>query len=331
MLFVILKLIFTRSVFICLGFLILNFAFSGKISAADVSLVVSPPRIDFTGLPGEEFQQVVKITNNSETKELILQVFVIDFIVQDGEGTPVKVTESASGRYLASPWFTLNQTELVIAPKEQQEIIALINVPEDALPGGHYAGIFFEPVEKRGSTQTVSYTSTQVGALFGINVEGDITYDALIKSFFAKELVSEFGPIEFSAVLENQSDTHIRPISSITIYDLIGRRLTEIKLDELNIFPFASRTLSGTWDTVWGLGRYRADLSVTYGPGLVATRSLYFWIMPYRLIATALIIMGVVLVIFILIRRHLKHQQDGRDQEIEDLRRKIAQMENTPR
>lgn len=300
----------------------------GKISAADVSLVVSPPQVDLVGKPGETLQQTIKVTNNNTEQELILKAFPVDFIVTDDQGTPIKVTESASGRYLASPWFTLDQIEVVIAPKETFSLLVLITIPKDALPGGHYAGVFFEPVASRGLKQTVSYTSSQVGSLFGITIAGDIKYDALIRDFKVKNNLSEFGPIDFTAEIENQSDTHIRPSSNIIIHDMIGRQLADIKLDELNIFPFASRALQGTWETVWGFGRYTATLTATYGPGLVASRTLYFWIMPYRLVTATLVVLLVLLVLYILIRRHLQHREDHRDDEIDQLKRKIIEMEN---
>lgn len=296
--------------------------------AADVSIVVSPPRFDIEGQPGEIVQKTLKVTNNDPDRELILKAFPVDFLVQDDQGTPIKVSESASGRYLASPWFTLERDELVLAPKTTEQLTVIITIPKDALPGGHYSGVFFEPITSRGQKLTISYTAAQVGSLFGITVPGDIKYDALIKDFKVKNYLSEFGPINFETIIENQSDTHIRPVSTIVIHDMIGRKLANLALNELNIFPYASRNLTGTWDTVWGFGRYTATLSLTYGPNLETSRTLYFWIMPYRLIAAVLIVLLVLLVLFIVVRRHLKHREDNRDDQIDELKRKIVEMEN---
>ncbi len=296
--------------------------------AQDVSLVVSPPRFDLEAKPGETIQKTIKITNNSSDTELILKAFPLDFIVQDNLGTPVKVTQSASGRYLASPWFTLERSELTIAPKATEQVVVIIEVPSTALPGGHYAGVFFEPTQSKGAKNTVSYTTAQVGTLFNLNVPGDVKFEAVIKAFKTKDQLYEFGPIDFEAVIENQSDTHIRPTSKIVIHDFIGRKLLDLPLDELNIFPFTSRTLSKSWETVWGLGRYSATLIVAYGPGLVTQQTHYFWIMPYKLIGALIIVILVLVVIYILINRHLKSREDHRDDEIENLKRKIIEMEN---
>lgn len=299
-----------------------------RARAQDVSIVVSPPRFEVSGEPGEVVTKAIKITNSNPDKELILRAFVVDFIVQDDLGTPLKIESSKAGRYIASPWFTLERSELVIPPATTDQINVIVNIPQDALPGGHYAGVFFEPIASRGLKTTLSYTSTQVGSLFGITVPGDIKYGALIKDFSTPSKVAEFGPINFAATIENQSDTHIRPEASVEIHDMLGRKLAGVALSQANIFPYTSRTLTGIWDQVWGLGRYSATLTATYGPGLTESRTLYFWIMPYRLILTVVVVLLVALALMIVIRRHLSSRDDHRDEEIDDLKRKIAEMEN---
>ena len=321
------RLIF--SVILCLGFGALNLLFSPQVSAKEaISLIVSPPHTDVEGKPGEIVQKNIKVTNGSEDQELILSVYTKDFLVTDDLGTPIPVEKTLAGRYLASPWFTLEKSELVIPPKGSEQIVVLINIPKDALPGGHYAGVFFQPIPSRGIKKTVSYTTSQVGSLFAITVPGDIKYTALIKEFKTKLNVFEFGPIDFTAVIENQSDTHISPKINLTVKDSFGRTVADVPVDAVNIFPYTARTLQARWETVWGLGRYSATISATYGPSLLATRTLYFWIMPYRLLTTVSIIILVLVAVFILVRRHLKYRSDHRDEEIEELKRKIIEMEN---
>ena len=311
-----------------LSALALTLSLVSGTKAAEVSLVVSPPRYDQTVDAGQTIQKTIKVTNSSEDAALTLSATIKDFIVTDDAGTPVPVEQSVSGRYLASPWFTLDQDELTLLPKETRTITALITVPADALPGGHYAGVFFESVSNQDASGTASLLTSKVGSLFGITVSGDLAYDALITKFSAKNLINEYGPIEFTALVENQSDTHIRPVSSIIIHDMLGRELDSVPLDELNIFPYTSRTLEGIWDTTWGLGRYTATLELSYGPGLVADRTIYFWMLPYRIIIAILVIILVVVATTISIRRHLIHRTDGRDQEIDSLQRRIAELEN---
>lgn len=319
--------IFNLIIGIYLGFSAWSLGFSQPVHAAGTTIVVSPPRIDLTGKPGETLQQAIKVTNEGDT-DIVVTAKVSDFIVQDDQGTPIKINVTASGRYLASPWFILDRPEFKLAPQETVNLVAVIEIPKDALPGGHYAGVFFSPVEKAALKGTGAVIVPDVGSLFGITIAGDIKYNALIKDFSVKSRFAEFGPVDFAATIENQSDTHIKPATSIEIYDMIGRKLDSLKLDETNIFPFTARTLKATWQTVWGLGRYTATLSAAYGPGLLASRTLYFWIIPWRLIAAILVILLVILAVWIVIHRHLQHREDHRDDEIDALKRKIAEMEN---
>lgn len=301
---------------------------TAKLAYGQVAMVVSPPSYNLEVKPGEVIQKTVKVTNPSDVEPLRLKVKISDFIVQDDQGTPTQVTSEASGRFLASPWLSLDQTEFTLDPRGQALVNVVITVPQDALPGGHYAGVFFEPVVKLDKSGSAAYTSAEVGSLFGLTVAGNLHYDALIKDFGVGQNLYEFGPVQFTGTVENQSDTHITPRSSIVVHDMLGRTVSTLKLDEPNIFPFAARSLSGTWDTVWGLGRYSATLLVSYGPGLEASRTLYFWIAPYRLLAGILVIALSLLGLFVALRRHLAHRADSRDVEIDELKRRIVELEN---
>ena len=297
-------------------------------ASAEVSMVVSPPSYSLEVKPGDVIQKTVKVTNPSEDSSLVLSATVSDFVVLDDAGTPTKVDVSASGRYLASPWFTLDTSSFTLGPKETSQVNVVIKVPADALPGGHYAGVFFEPVVDKKLNDSAAYTSAQVGSLFGLTIEGNIKFDAIIKDFSSTQGIYEFGPVGFSATVENQSDTHIRPNTSIIIKDMFGRTLETLSLDEVNIFPFASRNFEAEWETVWGLGRYTASIVASYGPGLTAERTIFFWIMPWRVIIAILIILAVIIVIYISVRRHLAHKYDTRDNEIDELKRRIVELEN---
>ena len=112
---------------------------------------------------------------------------------------------------------------------------------------------------------------------------------------------------------------------------MFGRQLETLQLDQLNIFPFTSRTQTIRWSKIWALGRFTATAESMYGPAQVVSRDFIFWIVPYRLIAALLVFVLVLLAIGISIRRHLLHREDQRDLEIDELKRKIAELENNNR
>lgn len=295
---------------------------------ADVALVVSPPSFDIEVKPGETIQKTIKITNSNKQSPIDLKVGVSDFIVEDDQGTPIIVNPEASGKYLASPWFSLESERLTLEKEETKTLSVVISVPEDALPGGHYSLIYFSPLESDKPVSTGPSIESNIGSLFSLTIAGDIKYDALIKEFDASQRLYEYGPIDFTATLENQSDTHITPIGKIVIKNMLGREVGELTLDKTNIFPFMARSFTAKWDQIWGLGRYSAELIFTYGSGSVASRVIEFWILPYRLLAAIAILLLALLGITISVRRHLKHKGDKRDGEIDELKRRIVELEN---
>lgn len=313
---------------ISLSFLLLfltSLTFSPKAHA--ISLIVSPPRHDISIQPGEKIQKNIKVTNQEDTP-LTLDLFIQDYVVFDDSGTTQKVPPEEAGRYVASPWFTADKQTLKVQPKQSETITVLIQTPQDALPGGHYTGVYFQPQNTTVPETSGPQTFSQVGSLFAINVAGDINFDTLIKSFQTDKKFYEFGPVDFQAIIENQSDTHISPKATLTIKDTLGRELETLSFQKVNIFPFTSRTIKTTWDQTWGLGRYEATLTVPFGEGSTETATILFWIVPYKIIAVAILIILALIAIIIIIRRHLKHRQDSRDKEIDSLKRKIAQLQN---
>jgi len=313
-----LTIIFTFS------FLIFNFT---GLAHAQVSLVVSPPKVDLKLKPGETAQQAIKITNQTN-QPITVKLSVQDFLVQDNHGTPVKVSQDEAGRFLASPWFHLDRTEFTIQPQKTEVVTVLITTPKNALPGGHYAAVYVEPQLGHKPKSTGPKIVSEVGSLFSLTIQGDVKYDALIHNFRTSKRFFEFGPIDFFAEVENLSDTHISPQPSIVIKNMLGQTIANLPLEKVNIFPLASRFVTGKWERVWGLGKYQATLNIPFGPGKVTSATIFFWIVPWRLLLAILILLLTFIATYILVRRHLKSKHDPRDEEIDQLKRRLAELEN---
>ena len=105
-----------------------------------VTLTAIPPRYgDDNSLllqPGEKTQVQVRVRNSSP-KTLPITTLATDFILDvDGE-TPIPVTENVSNRWSLANWLTVVPQSQVLQPQETGVVNILIEVPEDALPGGH--------------------------------------------------------------------------------------------------------------------------------------------------------------------------------------------------
>ncbi len=279
-------------------------------SANSISLTAIPPRVGDEGeikiKPGEKFQTTVRILNTSDV-ELDVESFVQDFIIDVDGKTPVPVRESVENRWSLASWVVLTPSHQVIAPKKTVSLSVLIDVPKDARPGGHYAMILHKPNlgGREPGEQSSSGVNQQVGSLLYVNVDGPIDELAFIRGFAFKPNFAEYGPVDFSYSVDNQSDVHIRPAGTLQITDIFHRKVGQVEIESQNVFPGAQRAFAGTWPVKWGFGPYTALLTVTYGEqGQLATASTVVWLFPISIIITILVVLlTIITAIFIIKRR----------------------------
>ncbi len=259
-----------------------------------------PPRLELTVEKGEAAYSVLKVRNGGDSEQAVV-VKIQDFVVQDDKGTPVPVEEQVSGRWAASTWVAVSPAKFVIKPGELKQLDLTVVVPDDALAGGHYAVVFYEPVQGIQIEGTKSAVALNVGTLVYITVPGPITENAFVSRMDLPKF-SEYGPIPITTEIENLSDIHIQPVGAIEIYNWLGKLNSTLALEEgKNIFPGKSRIYENTWPQKWGFGKYKAYLKASYGTqGNILTATVFFWIIPWRVMAMValLVLIGVLLFIY---------------------------------
>ncbi len=300
------------------------------------SLTAIPPRLgeDFTlkAAPGETIQTSVRVRNGSSAPMTVTsQAF--DFIVDQNGSTPIPVQEEVSNRWSLASWLVLAPSVNEIAPGEAATINIVIEVPEDALPGGHYAMITHQPAtggavdELAGQPAPASQLQQRVGTLLYFMVDGPINEAAFIRNFQIPKF-SEMGPVPFSFEVDNQSDIHLNPQIGVEIYNLFGQKVETIEIESKNVFPFIAREFEGEWDRIWGFGPYQAKVVMSFGQqGQVAMAVETFWLLPITIILAGLVVIFTLIVLIIVIRRHGQHRRNNNHQQLEELNRKIEELE----
>ena len=298
-----------------------------------ITLTAMPPRMgddnSLSAAPGEKIQTTIKVRNNSD-RAFTINTATDDFIIGDDGETPIAVTEDVSYRWSLKNWLILAPEFQSLQPRQTGIINVIIDIPEDALPGGHYAMVTHKPVGLNGEKfqeESASKISQRVGTLLYVLVEGPINEEAFIRDFNMPRF-TEYGPVPFSFIVDNQSDIHIKPDISIEIYNLFGIKVNTIVVESKNVFPMVGRNFNGEWDQVWGTGFYRAKLVMSYGSeGAITIANTSFWLFPVTIIIAALIVILTLIVIFIATRRHLLHRNDSEKQRMEMLEEKISKLE----
>jgi len=312
------------SLFLTFSFLALEFA---PLSYAQSSfgLTAIPPRVEITVKPGEIVTQEIKIRNESK-EEKNIETFLRDFIVTDDLGTPLqleKITDQSTNRWAASAWIQVSPAVYKLKPGETKSLILTIIAPDNALPGGHYGMVLHTSSNDIAITQSGAAVQKNVGSLIYLTVPGDITQNASVKEFTAPKF-SEYGPIDFKTVISNLSDVHITPSGAINIYNTFGFKSAQINLDNTNIFPGTSREFFNTLNRKIMLGRYKAQINASYGTaGQLLTATIFFWVIPYKLIA---IILAIIIIIFLIIKLKKKVPSVSELPKVEELEKELEDL-----
>lgn len=297
-----------------------------------ITLTAIPPRVgDLEPIklaPGSKEQVQLRIRNNS-TKTVTINSVAQDFMLDlDGE-TPIPLSEEANSRWSLAEWLVIAPNQQTLEPQETGATSVLIEVPEDALPGGHYAMVTHEPSSgglAEDSNESASLVSQKVGSLFYVIVDGVIHEEAFIRDFSFPQL-TEIGPVDFSFFVDNQSDIHIKPQVTVEIYNIFNQKIDTIQIEGKNVFPLYSRGFTGQWDRVWGHGYYTAKLIMSYGEqGNVALASTSFWLFPVKIVLAGMIILLVLIAMLISIRRHIVHKNQDNQKHIKELEDQLAEI-----
>ncbi len=266
---------------------------------AETAIKISPVRIEEVVDPGQVLVEKIVVTNQANI-ERTMHIYVRDFKAEGEEGKP-KLLEPGSedGAYLSS-WIEVNQNDIPFAPNEEKEITFTVKVPANIGPGGYYGAVAIgnrpKKVEVHSEDKGAAVSvAQQTNCLLLFTVRGDIKEQALVKDFFTdKRSYRTPFSVQFVSRIENQGNVHIKPHGLIEIYDMFGSKKASIPVNDTghNVLPYSIRRFVNKWEGKFGLGKYKAQLILTYGTsakqGGQGKKTLsavaYFWIIPLNVI-----------------------------------------------
>lgn len=309
-------------------FFSLIFIASKPVLAQIASTTVIPPRLEITANPGQTLTQELKVRNETDSTQYYA-VDVTNFIVSDNFGTPIPISDTVNTRWGMKSWIKAPSV-IPVDPKQTAVVKITINVPQNALPGGHYALITYQPNPDFKAAQlrnTGSIIGQRTGTILYLTVSGPITQNATATQFTAP-LFNEFGPVPFNGVVSNSSDIHVNAKGNIFISNLFGQQIAQLPVETGNVFPGATRAFKTDWNQKWGYGRYTATLDLAYGTaGGVITSTIFFWLFPIRLVIyTLIVIISILFIIIILNQKNKKHQKEL-EKEVLELKKEVEAKE----
>lgn len=265
-------------------------------SSPTAGLTLIPPSFELTANVGGSLNNIVKLQNNLSTPVKI----AVDRrnFTAIGEQGAVGLTEEETSFSLAS-WISVSPSEVTIAPGATQEFKFSVNVPLNAEPGGHFGSLVFRTIPTENLSGSGAALATELGSLILLRIAGSATEEAAIASFEPEKNFFEYGPVNLITRVKNQGNVHVTPTGTITITNMLGKKVAQFPLESRHVLPGAIRRLESTWDTNWGFGRYTATVVMVYGKDQIQRAAVTnFILLPYRvtaIVATILLIIAYLL------------------------------------
>ena len=247
------------------------------------AVTIAPAKVEFNVNPGDEIKFSIYTRNDGEAATYLYSV--VKWFTEDEGGTKIWVEDVPEIEWVKIP-------EKVSAPPgEMIEVPVVINVPQDAPPGGHFLAIGFgtAPAKQKGSGISIG---VNVLSLVYINISGNRIDKISVSEFNAKKVYFSF-PVKFAYKIKNEGNTYVRPTGDIEISNIFGRLVANLKVNEreLQILPGKEKVLENEWKTNFAFGPYKAKFNIYYG--LNQSQNLvfnyWFFMFPVKAIITALI------------------------------------------
>jgi len=307
------------AILLSIGFILTPiFAFAQK--AQNLKLSITPPLIKNKVEPGQVWKSSVKLVNNND-KPLTAYMRVADFRGKAESGTvrflSREEVKSGSADFLLSEWINLETEEVSLKPHSSKSIPFIVEVPEAAAPGGHYAAILAgtQPPKDKVKGATIRVSSL-LASLMLLSVEGEVQEAGRIREFSTDKSFYTEPEVEFSVRFQNTGNIHVQPQGEIRVYDQWGDEQGVITINHRtefgNVLPEGTRKWEFDWTgekSLLDMGRYRADLVLGYGEQArhTANRSIHFWVVYVKpLVITLGSIFGFLLLLVFFIRLYVR-------------------------
>ena len=239
------------------------------------SILISPVRFIFSVSPGKLYTDAIRVRNMAKAR-VYVKVYPSDFTINE-EGT-LSFYDPGTIENSVSPFIRINPTFFKLEPNQEKWVRFTVRMPEN-IKGELHGMIFFQTVpggmEKAKGHQV--FLSTRLGAVVYASTKGKIEKLAEISNFYLKEN-SRKGTIEYSIILENKGNVHIRPKGDLEIFNSKREKVFKGKMNEYGspILRNKIRVFKGEIGKNFLSDKYKVIAEVDYGgkEELVAEKSI---------------------------------------------------------
>lgn len=291
-----------------------------------INITLSPTFLNLVADPGEEVTSQIKVKNNNNFTEY-LKIDLAKFESAEGGERPLISEFTASDTY--KDWISFSDNQFALAPNETRTIDVKITPPKDATLGYYYAIIIDRTIQDTAISQgAVVSGAPAVLALLEVR-SPNAKRELQLVDFKTKKFFYEYLPTEFEVTVKNTGNIHIAPSGDIFIDSMRSKDIGTIRANEGrgNILPGTTRAYTAQWNDAFAVrvpkeengqvvkdekgntkyttkfdftkankfrvGKYTANLVMIYDNGerdIPLQANVSFWVVPWRMIVTVLLI-----------------------------------------
>ena len=236
------------------------------VASAQVSVEVSPLRVELQAGPGSTTTQPVTLTNYGK-EPVRVRARLTDWDLTH-DGTPQFEGAEISGPYSATSWLRLAPPEQVIEPGATATVRFNVALPTSLEAGGYRTGILFEfEPEREGPIapkRELSFKS-RIATLIYVNSGAPPAATELTDL-----RVRPTGEgIDIVATVKNSGRRTVRTRGTLVLFDAAGAVARETAVPDVPLLPESEREVSVPVTTTTAAplapGLYRAELKLDLG------------------------------------------------------------------
>ena len=209
-----------------------------RVASAQVSVEVSPLRVELQAQPGSSTTQAITL-NNSGGEPLRVRARVTDWELAR-DGSPQFESAREGGPFSASDWVRIAPPEQLLEAGKEGIVRFSLAVPGDVAPGGYRTAVMFEflpaaaPPATRG--REVQFRS-RIATLVYVNIGSP---QAAIELTDLRIRPAEEGT-SVVAVLNNTGRRTVRTKGTLLLLDGAGATVREVPMPDVPLLPESER------------------------------------------------------------------------------------------
>jgi hypothetical protein len=233
---------------------------------AQVSVEVTPLRVELKTGPGGTYTQTVTLTNHDKNAVRI-HARVDDWYLSK-DGTPQFKLADTPMPHSAASWVRVNPAEVMAQPGATEVVRFTVTVPAGTAAGGYRAAIMFEfgPGGAEGVISKGVMFKSRVATLLYVTAG---TPKPLVDLVDVQPRQTPGQPTVVVALLKNAGQVHTRTRGQMLIYDKAGTVVRRIAVPDVPVLPESERELvvamAEQGQASLPAGEYRVELRIDVG------------------------------------------------------------------